>query len=109
MDDFEKLKEYKLHNAPVPSYEELQRLESDSLAKKEGVEIVAELTEENARLKRLNKDKIYTKNGVIISEIEYLRELLKECKKNIEWYKTNSEKRNLDTNTILSTINEVLK
>lgn len=42
--------------APVPSYQELQRLESDSLAKNEGVEIVAELKEENARLKGLLKE-----------------------------------------------------
>lgn len=39
-----------------PSYEELQRLESDSLAKKEGEEIVDELEKENANLKELLKE-----------------------------------------------------
>lgn len=41
---------------PVPSYEELQSLEADRLAKNEGEEIVAELKEENARLKELLKE-----------------------------------------------------
>lgn len=42
--------------AKVPTLEELQRLESDRLAKNEGVEFVAELEEENARLKGLLKE-----------------------------------------------------
>ena len=41
--------------APVPSYEELQSLEADKLAKNEGSEIVAELKEENANLRELLK------------------------------------------------------
>lgn len=41
--------------APVPSYEELQSLEADRLAKNEGVEIVSELKAENAKLKDLLK------------------------------------------------------
>ena len=59
MDDFEKLKEYKLHNVPVPTYAELQELKSkrDKLAYDLGV--------------------ADTKNG------ELLR-LLKECKTKID-------------------------
>lgn len=41
--------------APVPSYEELQSLEADRMAKNEGAEIVSELKQENARLKDLLK------------------------------------------------------
>lgn len=37
--------------ALVPSYEKLQKLESDSLAKKEGEEIIAELENELEKLK----------------------------------------------------------
>ena len=37
--------------APVPSYDELLKLESDSLAKKEGEEIIAELENELEKLK----------------------------------------------------------
>ena len=37
--------------APVPSYDELLKLESDSLAKKEGEEIIAELEKELDKLK----------------------------------------------------------
>lgn len=42
--------------APVPTYKELQSLEADRLAKNEGAEIVAELKQENARLKGLLKE-----------------------------------------------------
>ena len=42
--------------AAVPSYEELQSLESDRLAKNEGEEIVSELKQENARLKGLLRE-----------------------------------------------------
>lgn len=42
--------------APVPTYEELQSLEADRPAKNEGEEIVAELKEENTRLKELLKE-----------------------------------------------------
>lgn len=56
---------------PVPSYEELQRLESDRLAKIEGEEIIAELQSKNKHLSDLlaNQDK----------EVESLRDLLREC------------------------------
>lgn len=42
--------------APVPSYNEVQSLEADRLAKNEGEEIVSELKQENASLKGLLKE-----------------------------------------------------
>lgn len=51
--DFPDYWEVKQVLAEVPSYEEYQQLLSDQLAKNEGVEINAELKEENTKLKEL--------------------------------------------------------
>ncbi len=61
----------------VPSYLELKRLESDRLAKNEGVEIVAELEEENTRLKS-KRDKLAYDLGVADTKNGELLRLLKE-------------------------------
>lgn len=74
--------------AHVPSYEELQKLESDSLAKKEGEEIVAELKNENAKLKRL----------------------LKTCKSKVIYVKSvRSDARKIICDDIVYDIDEVLR
>lgn len=69
--------------AEVPTYEELQSLESDRLAKKEGEEIIAELENENKKLKsQLAEHKDYcccAKNEVLVLENARLKELLKKC------------------------------
>lgn len=65
--------------APVPTYEELQELESDRLAKIEGEEIVAELIETNDSLSRQVKHLLDLQANQD-KEVERLRELLKECK-----------------------------
>lgn len=82
--------------APVPSYEELQRLESDSLAKKEGEEIVAELNYKNKELLKRNKEqrkkihiltesqmKLENTIGELGKQNARLKELLKECKEHL--------------------------
>lgn len=55
--------------APVPTYEELQSLEADRPAKNEGEEIVAELKEENARLKE--RDEVFS---VLIENLHGLQQ-----------------------------------
>lgn len=129
--------------APVPSYDELQSLEADRLAKNEGEEIVAELKEENARLKErdevfsvlidnlhgLQQEKWYdlvehgtreqrldflrnTEKHTLFGAIDknmQLRNLLKECKDIIEWYKADCGYKDLPTESVLTKINEVLK
>lgn len=55
MTNYDILKEYEAHKTPVPSYDELQSLEANRLAKNEGEEIVSELKEENANLRELLK------------------------------------------------------
>ena len=73
--------------APVPSYNYVQSLEADRLAKNEGEEIVAKPKEENAKLK----------------------ELLKECKDIIEWYKADCGYKDLPTENVLTKINKVIE
>lgn len=58
-------------------YEELQRLESDSLVKNEGVEIVAELTDEIQKLKS-KRDELAYDLGVADTQNGELLRLLKE-------------------------------
>lgn len=57
--------------APVPSYEELQRLESDRLAKIEGEEIIAELKSEIKQLKAKSKDQKHSNNKILIDKEVY--------------------------------------
>lgn len=52
----------RLLNLQAVKNKKIEELESDSLAKKEGEEIVAELTNENSRLRDLLKDSIYILN-----------------------------------------------
>lgn len=67
--------------AKVPTYSEYLALQSDSLAKNEGAEIIAELEEDNKKLK----------------------ELLKECRNKWVCYKP------YDRDQLLKRIDEVLK
>lgn len=71
---------------PVPSYEEYLALESDSLAKNEGEEIIAELEAENAQLKELLKEYkditaialLYTKDDKEFEKAKNIRERIDE-------------------------------
>jgi hypothetical protein len=69
--------------APVPTYSEYLALQSDSLAKNEGVEIVAELEKRLKKTQWLELD-LRRKN-------HELKELLKECREPLE---VLAEKRN---------------
>ena len=102
--------------APVPSYNEVQSLEADRLAKNEGEEIVAELKEENTRLReliqRLGSDieGLDIKKMLLIVEINNLKGLPKEVKEFIEEenpkdYTIMSERMD----ELLTKIEEVLK
>lgn len=99
------------HLAPVPSYKELLALQSDSLAKNEGSEIVAELKAKVKQLKKDYKDLEYkfrsykdfkeTAYDFDTSRLEEentkLKELLKECKeviKNVDTYYGNYDSTN---------------
>lgn len=63
----------------VPTYEELQKLESDRLAKIEGKEIIAELTETNDSLSRQVKHLLDLQANQD-KDVESLRELLHSLK-----------------------------
>ncbi|MBO7714378.1 MAG: hypothetical protein J6S85_12455 [Methanobrevibacter sp.] len=71
--------------APVPTYQEYLALESDSLAKNEGEEIIAELEAENEKLKTEYEKECHRADELEDSywksekENQKLKELLKEC------------------------------
>lgn len=96
--------------APVPSYDELQSLEADRLAKNEGEEIVAELKEENARLKS-ERDKFVYDLGVADATNWALLRLLKECVVIIGYADTisNNEENKKTIHELLTKIKKVLK
>lgn len=97
-------------------YEELQRLESDSLAKNEGVEIVAELKEENAKQKELIKklgddiELLEIKKSILITEYNELYQLLKEWVEAYPVVAVTCDIRNfVKIQELLDKTNEVLK
>lgn len=96
-------------------YEELQRLESDRLAKNEGVEIVAELKEENSRQKELikklgdNIELLEIKKSILITEYNELYQLLKECKRLLKEYNYTFPTNDFEkSNELLTKIDEEL-
>lgn len=100
------------HNNPMKievigpcDYEELQRLESDRLAKIEGEEIIAELKMKINNLR--NYDNEHRK------EIKRLKNLLKRCRTWMSWayaelYEYDSEHESKDTENLISRIDAVL-
>ena len=121
--------------APMPSYQEYLALVSDSLAKKEGEEIIAELEAENAQLKKFceefNALEVAKENEKLKeelqeerennefllksreSEILKLKDLLKECRKYIQPFikdfTVTMPNEKIFLQELLTKIDEVLK
>lgn len=112
--------------APVPTYEELQSLKEENARLKERDEVFSvlienlhglqqekwhDLVEHGTREQRLdflrNMEK-HTLFGAIDKNMQ-LRNLLKECKDIIEWYKADCGYKDLPTESVLTKIEEVLK
>jgi len=94
--------------APVPTYSEYLALESDSLAKKEAEEIIAELEAENAKLKEEVSRESY-KVSEAYCLVEEIKDLLKECESSIQYYQETYGAMDLDTYTLLAKLKEALK
>lgn len=82
-DDIEKIL------APVPTYQDLQRLKAQLAEHKEYC--------------------CCAKNEVLVLENANLKELLEGCKDIIEWYKADCGYKDLPTESVLTKINEVLR
>lgn len=91
--------------APVPSYEEWQE-EQKSL--KVLAEEYCKEKEENDKLKTENKWYSEQLNEAV-KEVSQLKELIKEAKDIIEWYKADCGYKDTPTEAILTKIDEVLK
>lgn len=105
---FTEVSEIKEILAPVPSYNEYQKLLSDQLAKNEGVEINAELEAENTKLKTENKWYSEQLNEAV-KEIAKLKELLtmaKEVLKMVDTYSGDYD--SINGFLIVEKINQVL-
>ena len=74
--------------APVPSYDEYQKLLADQLAKNEGVEINAELEAENTKLKTENKWYSEQLNEAVkkIGQLKELLTMAREVLKMVDTY-----------------------
>lgn len=118
-DFFTEVSEIKEVLEPVPSYEEYQQLLSDQLAKNEGVEINAELEEENTKLKEILKktkanghypDRISRLKSRVVAlseENTKLKKLLKLAKSSVSYHCALCREYT-DGQILLSKINQVL-
>ena len=86
MTNYDILKEYEAHKTPVPSYEEYNRLKEVERKKGKLVNVKYKIKQENNQLK----------------------ELLKEAKDIIEWYKADCGYKDTPTEAILTKIDNAI-